>query len=201
MKNTKKIRLALQQFWPCGTDAREIVVGTVDHFQGVEFDIVLLLTRRSPMESTLLDNKRSINVALTRARRHIFLFVDYVTIKQSPLWSSIINYPAKPDKKRQYRYDEIKVVMDNVDSRITRASNKRIKTNQQMLSIRSSTPPDTSEFICIREQENAKRERIEKMGAWPAFDEDMKNLAENYGIMAAVGKAYLASLSDDSDSN
>jgi hypothetical protein len=56
----QKIRLALQQFWPSGTDAREIVVGTVDHFQGVEFDIVLLLTRRNLMESTLLDNKQAI---------------------------------------------------------------------------------------------------------------------------------------------
>ena len=89
--------------------------------------------------------------------------------------------------------------MDNVESRITRAIKKRIKTNQQMISIRSSTPPDTSDFICIREQENAKRQRIEKMGAWPAFDADMAALAENYGKMAAEGKAFLATLSDDSD--
>jgi hypothetical protein len=70
--------------------------------------------------------------------------------------------------------------MDNVESRITKATKIRIKTNQQMLSIRSSTPPDTSDFICIREQENAKRQRIERMGEWPAFDEDMKILGENY---------------------
>ncbi len=197
----QKIRLALQQFWPSGTDAREIVVGTVDHFQGVEFDIVLLLTGRNLTESKLLDNERSINVALTRTRRHIFLFADYVTIKQSPLWSKIISYPEKPDKKRQYRYDEIKGVMDNVESRIRRATKKRIKKNQQMLSTRSSSPLDSSDFICIREQENAKRQRIEKMGEWPAFEEDMKKLAANYGVMAAEGKAYLASLSDDSDSN
>jgi len=51
----------------------------------------------------------------------------------------------------------------------------------------------------VREMENAKRERIEKMGAWPAFDADMAALAENYGRMAAEGKAFLATLSDDSD--
>ena len=60
-----------------------------------------------------------------------------------------------------------------------------------------SSPPDWP-FPCVREIENAKRERIERMGVVPAFDADMKALADKYGTMAAVGKAFLASLSDDS---
>jgi hypothetical protein len=63
----------------------------------------------------------------------------------------------------------------------------------------------------IREQENTKRQRkeerkneqrqrIEEIGEWPAFDEDMAKLGASYGRMASEGKAYLAALSDDSDS-
>ena len=51
----------------------------------------------------------------------------------------------------------------------------------------------------MREIENDKRERIEKMGAIPAFDADMRALSEGYGKLAADGRAYLATLSDDSD--
>ena len=36
------------------------------------------------------------------------------------------------------------------------------------------------------------------MGVVPAFDADMKALADQYGTMAAVGKSFLASLGDDS---
>ncbi len=37
------------------------------------------------------------------------------------------------------------------------------------------------------------------MGEIPAFEADMAALAENYGRMAAEGKAFLATLSSDSD--
>ncbi len=63
----------------------------------------------------------------------------------------------------------------------------------------SSSPPPTWDYLCVREIENAKRERIEKMGRIPAFDADMAALAANYGRMAAEGKAFLATLSSDSD--
>jgi hypothetical protein len=60
------------------------------------------------------------------------------------------------------------------------------------------SPPEWN-FRCVREIENDKRERIEKMGAIPAFDADMKALSEAYGKMASDGRAFLATLSDDSD--
>ncbi len=34
-------------------------------------------------------------------------------------------------------------------------------------------------FRCVREIENDKRERLERMGVIRAFDEDMKNLAKH----------------------
>ncbi len=54
-------------------------------------------------------------------------------------------------------------------------------------------------FRCVREIENDKRERVERMGVIPAFDEDMKNLAATYGKMGHDGRAYLSTLSQSSD--
>jgi hypothetical protein len=54
-------------------------------------------------------------------------------------------------------------------------------------------------FLCLREIENARLERIENMGFIPAMDADMAALAESYGRTAAEGKAFLATLSDSSD--
>jgi hypothetical protein len=202
----------LKQCWSSGSDAREINIGTIDCFQGAEYDIVLLVTARNLSDGdTLLDNTRSVNVALTRARRHIFLFADCLALKQSPLWHKIIDFPEKKDKKGHYRHDEIRGVMDNVESRIKRASKKRMKKKELILSSKSISTPPSWDFVCVREQENTKRQRkeerdnehrqrIEEIGAWPAFDEKMAKLGDGYGRMAREGKAYLATLSDDSDS-
>ena len=63
---------------------------------------------------------------------------------------------------------------------------------------RMSPPPPIWNFLCVREIENAKRERVERMGVFPAFVADMTALEAKLGTMAAEGKAYLATLSDDS---
>ncbi len=60
-----------------------------------------------------------------------------------------------------------------------------------------NSPPRWN-FQCVREIENAKRARIEKMGVFPAFDADMGAVAAQYGAMAAEGRAFLASLGGDS---
>ncbi len=57
------------------------------------------------------------------------------------------------------------------------------------------------EFLCIRDVENAKRERREKMGFIQAFEADMLALAEGYGQMAKEGKDFLATLTPDSSDN
>ncbi len=54
-------------------------------------------------------------------------------------------------------------------------------------------------FRCVHEIENEKRERVERMGVIPAFDEDMNNLAAGYGKIVADGRAWLATLSQSSD--
>ena len=59
------------------------------------------------------------------------------------------------------------------------------------------SPSPVWNFLCVREIENAKRERVERRGPFPAFMADMTALAATYGKMSDQGRAYLATLSDD----
>ena len=63
----------------------------------------------------------------------------------------------------------------------------------------AATEPEKLEwnFTCVREVENAARQRVLRIGQIAAFDEDVLNLANKYGKLAADGRAYLASLTPD----
>jgi hypothetical protein len=79
-------------------------VFTIDSYQGEENDIILLsLVRGNPSNSIgFLDSKNRLVVALSRARRGLYLFGNPVTLMaaetteeyvgREPLWSSLINY-------------------------------------------------------------------------------------------------------------
>ena len=69
-------------------------------------------------------------------------------------------------------------------------------TNQQASS--SNTKP-TWNFLCVREIENARLEKIKRMGAWPALEDDLGLCAEGLGVAVRKADAFLATLSDDSD--
>ena len=68
--------------------------------------------------------------------------------------------------------------------------------NQQASS--SNTEP-TWNFLCVREIENARLEKIKRMGAWPAVEDDLRLCADKLGVASLKAKAYLATLSEDSD--
>jgi hypothetical protein len=68
--------------------------------------------------------------------------------------------------------------------------------NQQASS--SNTEP-TWNFLCVREIENARREKIKRMGATLAGEDDLRLSAEKLGVATLKAKAYLATLSEDSD--
>ena len=69
--------------------------------------------------------------------------------------------------------------------------------NQQASS--SNTSP-TWNFQCVREIENARLEKIERMGARATLEDDLWLAAKALGDQGRRrGMAYLATLSDDSD--
>jgi ATP-dependent RNA/DNA helicase IGHMBP2 len=67
-------------------------VDTVDAFQGREKDAILVSLTRSNSEGQIgfLSDLRRMNVALTRARRHLFVVGDSATLSGHPFYSRFI---------------------------------------------------------------------------------------------------------------
>eukprot|EP00916_Digyalum_oweni_P009810 GHVL01016561.1.p1 GENE.GHVL01016561.1~~GHVL01016561.1.p1 ORF type:complete len:895 (+),score=142.81 GHVL01016561.1:40-2724(+) len=71
-----------------------IRVDTVDGFQGMERDLLILSTVRSNQEKTIgfLKDPRRMNVALTRAKRGLIVLADVETLKSDPLWAEWVEW-------------------------------------------------------------------------------------------------------------
>ncbi len=74
------------------TDIAELEVDTVDAFQGREKDAVLLSMVRSNAEQQVgfLEDLRRMNVAMTRARRHLFVVGDSATLSGHPFYARFL---------------------------------------------------------------------------------------------------------------
>ena len=55
------------------------------------------------------------------------------------------------------------------------------------------------QFVCLREKELAKLQRVERIGLIRVFEEDSAQMAASYGRMSEDGRAYLATLTPPSD--
>ncbi len=55
------------------------------------------------------------------------------------------------------------------------------------------------QFVCLRERELAKQQRVERIGLIRVYDEDSAKIAAGYGKISEDGRAYLATLSPLSD--
>ncbi len=73
-------------------DVPELEVDTIDAFQGREKDAVLISLVRSNLDQKLgfLEDLRRINVAITRARRHLFVVGDSATLSGHPFYAALV---------------------------------------------------------------------------------------------------------------
>lgn len=78
-------------------DAGDIEVVTVDSFQGREKEAIILSMVRSNdcREIGFLTDIRRLNVAITRARRHVCIVCDSATLSQHPFLSEMIDYATE----------------------------------------------------------------------------------------------------------
>ncbi len=72
----------------------EIEIDSVDSFQGREKEVVILTLVRSNLEGELgfLADTRRMNVAMTRARRKLFVIGDSATLASIPFYADFIKY-------------------------------------------------------------------------------------------------------------
>ncbi|EIE86296.1 hypothetical protein RO3G_11007 [Rhizopus delemar RA 99-880] len=68
---------------------KSVQISTVDAFQGGEKNVIILSTVRTS-ESAFMHNEPRINVALTRAKRHLIILGNRNLLLMNELWSKII---------------------------------------------------------------------------------------------------------------
>eukprot|EP01134_Creolimax_fragrantissima_P002295 CFRG2295T1 len=71
-------------------DAQKTFVSTVDAFQGGEREVVILSCVMTDDRSGFADSYRRINVAITRARRHLLIVGNVRALSKNNLWNEII---------------------------------------------------------------------------------------------------------------
>jgi tetratricopeptide (TPR) repeat protein len=84
-------------------------IGTIDSFQGSEADVVLLSLVRAndPGEVGFVDSKNRLNVAVTRAKRGLYVFGNAKTLRSSKTCRSLIS-DAKKRKCFLYSWTQLK---------------------------------------------------------------------------------------------
>ena len=77
-----------------GPEADKVQVGTVDAFQGIEKDVILLsMVRSNPRKQVgFLSSPNRLNVSLSRARRLLVLIGDVSTVTSNPTIRSVYEY-------------------------------------------------------------------------------------------------------------
>eukprot|EP00064_Thunnus_orientalis_P005544 superscaffoldBa00000547_g5558 len=104
-KQVEKIQIALQMDKDLRKENLEnILVGSVEKFQGKEFNVILVSTVRSNPKLTahkqrftlgFVNNEKRFNVAITRARALLIVVGDPRVLKADQLWNKFIHYCAK----------------------------------------------------------------------------------------------------------
>lgn len=70
---------------------KNVQISTVDAFQGGEKEVIILSTVRTTSNG-FMDNNARTNVALTRAKRHLFILGKQELLINNHLWCNIINH-------------------------------------------------------------------------------------------------------------
>ena len=84
----------LRETLECIPGAEEIEVASVDSFQGRESDAVIISMVRCNQSGTVgfLADARRLNVAVTRARRHVAIVCDSQTVQSDPFLRQLLQY-------------------------------------------------------------------------------------------------------------
>eukprot|EP00884_Botryococcus_braunii_P008434 jgi/Botrbrau1/17592/Bobra.0166s0033.2 len=74
--------------------AAEVMIETVDSFQGKQLDVIILSCVRAEARASgigFVNDVRRLNVAITRAKRALWILGSAATLQQSHIWQALIN--------------------------------------------------------------------------------------------------------------
>ncbi|NXT53270.1 ZGRF1 protein, partial [Pluvianellus socialis] len=86
-----KIRNLLGGVRSAALETRAVQVSTVDAFQGAEKEIIVLSCVRT-RQTGFIDAERRMNVALTRAKRHLLIVGNLACLSKNRLWGRVIRH-------------------------------------------------------------------------------------------------------------
>lgn len=113
---------------------QDVTVSTVDAFQGAEKDVIIVLTVRTAAIG-FIDEPRRVNVAITRARRHLFILGSRELLSTNALWRRLLN-SAQADLSG--RLDDINKAQNSRSQRIELADTQVLET--RVLQTRDACP-------------------------------------------------------------
>ncbi|XP_041800816.1 putative helicase mov-10-B.1 [Chelmon rostratus] len=125
-KQVAKIQKALQTDKDLRKeDLENVLVGSVEQFQGQEFSVILMSTVRSTFKLTkrkqhftlgFVNNEKRFNVALTRVQALLIVVGDPRVLKTDPIWNKFIQYCYR---EGGYRGITVSDAEDEDDTRTT----------------------------------------------------------------------------------
>ncbi|XP_068260093.1 5'-3' DNA helicase ZGRF1 [Nyctibius grandis] len=86
-----KIRNLLSSIHSEAFEVKAIQVSTVDAFQGAEKEIIVLSCVRT-RQMGFIDSEKRMNVALTRAKRHLLIVGNLACLSRNRLWGRVIHH-------------------------------------------------------------------------------------------------------------
>ena len=155
-------------------DNDDIMVNTVDGFQGKEKDIIFVSCVKSLSHISrelysigFLNDPRRLNVGITRAKFALIVVGNRKTLRQSPLWSDFIKHVTKNEglmnfnlKTANLKNSIIEVEVNNKDENVlsekTRTFSGHKLRKKPVSGIKAERPGDKNAESCEDEQENGE---------------------------------------------
>ncbi|PKA50751.1 putative helicase MAGATAMA 3 [Apostasia shenzhenica] len=193
-------------------EGKDIYINTVDAFQGQERDVIIMSCVRASNHGVgFVADIRRMNVALTRARRALWVVGNANALMQSDDWAALINdakarkcfmdIDSLPKDFMGVKGSSYTAGKSSNNTRSFRSSGPRQRHIDMMPEVRSGTPSEDEEKLGSLSSRNGSHRSSTKSGE-NSFDETghSGDKSRDYGIpkrQNSLGRMLVAAVNDD----